>query len=369
MSGPAPDTAPSPATAELPLCRAYPALAARLPRSAIGHWPTPVQRARTFAPRTGLAELWLKREDLSHPLAGGNKVRGLELLLGDSLRRGQRTLLTFGAAGSHHVARTAIHARPLGLSLVALLLHQPAHDYVAHNLAAALGAEARVVVAHPLTLLPRAALAWLNPRHWRHGRPPRVIAPGGTTPLACIGHVNAAFELQQQIAAGELPEPDYLHVPLGSLGTAAGLLLGCRLAGLRTRVVGLVVSYRWYCTAGRCARIARRCLRRLRALAPAVPDLPIAATDLDVVADAIGNGYACPTPESQATAQAFAADEGIALDPTYSAKALAGALAFIRRRDAGRAVHLFWHTYHGPPAAPRGPQPARVGAALQRYFE
>src|SRR5256885_1804915 len=58
-------------------------------------------------------------------------------------------------------------------------------------------------------------------------RPHTVFVPlGGSTPLGTLGHVNAALELAEQVAAGALPEPAAVVVPLGSGGTAAGLLLG-----------------------------------------------------------------------------------------------------------------------------------------------
>jgi D-cysteine desulfhydrase len=33
------------------------------------------------------------------------------------------------------------------------------------------------------------------------------LRPGGSVPLGCVGYVQAAFELADQIEAGELPEP------------------------------------------------------------------------------------------------------------------------------------------------------------------
>ena len=73
--------------ARLPLFEAYPRLADALPRIAIGHWPTPIEQAERFAAEHDIERLFVKREDLSHPRAGGNKVRGLEFLLADARAR------------------------------------------------------------------------------------------------------------------------------------------------------------------------------------------------------------------------------------------------------------------------------------------
>ncbi|HEX3346454.1 MAG TPA: pyridoxal-phosphate dependent enzyme, partial [Polyangiaceae bacterium] len=66
----------------------------------LGHYPTPVQRVeRLSAPGS---ELWIKRDDRTGDVYGGNKVRKLEWLLADARDRGAKRVVTVGAAGSHH---------------------------------------------------------------------------------------------------------------------------------------------------------------------------------------------------------------------------------------------------------------------------
>ncbi len=355
----------SPRTGDaFPLFERFPRLAELAPRLPLGDWPTPVIPATRFAEATGLKALYLKREDLSHPECGGNKIRGLEFLLADAQRRGAQRLLTIGAAGSHHVCRTAWHARQLGMATEALVIHQPPGDYVRRNIATGLAAGTRYLPASYATIAPRLALRLLGAKTAsllsarRSGSTPAqqqtVFVPsGGTSPLACLGHVNAALELKRQIDNGVLPEPDCLFCALGSLGTMAGLAAGCRLAGLRTRLVGVVVSFRWYCTAGRWARLANRTLRLMRSLDPTAPETRVDAGDLIVVGSALGRGYGHATPESQSIAQRFEDCEGPRLDRTYTAKTVAGALQFIRANRLEDRVHLFWHTYHEMPAGQR----------------
>lgn len=355
-----------PVSSALPLFQRLPALAAAVPWRSIGAWPTPVTPARKFAEAHGLASLHLKREDLSHARCGGNKIRGLEFLLAEAERRGAGTIVTFSSAGSHHVCKTAWHARSLGIDTVALVVRQPAAEYVRRNLSAGLAAGATYVPVNYLTLPPKLAWYWMRCRFSRGHRPWMYFPAGGTSPLSCLGHVNAMLELRQQIDAGLLPEPDYLYGALGSLGTLAGLAVGAKLAGLRTRLVGVVVSYRWYCTPGRWARLARRTLRLMRRIDPAVPDLRIDPAELSVVGSALGRGYARFTEAGLRLAEQFHDCEGIRLDGTYTAKALDGALQFIRRRGAANAAHLFWQSYHDMPAL--SVEQNAPPAALRRYF-
>ena len=70
---------------------------------------------------------------------------------------------------------------------------------------------------------------------------PFVIPFGGTSPRGVLGFVNAAFEIAEQVVAGDLPEPDLVYVPLGSMGTAAGLAIGFAAREMKTKVVGVRV--------------------------------------------------------------------------------------------------------------------------------
>src|SRR6266566_3332203 len=82
---------------------------AALAPCSLGTWPTPVDTRPDLAPATGRAEFWLKREDLTSPRCGGNKVRGLEFLLA-GLPAGM-VCVTVGGLGSTHCIATAKHAR------------------------------------------------------------------------------------------------------------------------------------------------------------------------------------------------------------------------------------------------------------------
>src|SRR6516225_5369875 len=83
----------------------------RLPRVSLTTLPTPVEPLERMARVSGVAPLWIKRDDATGRLYGGNKPRKLELLLGAALARGRRRVLTFGALGTHHGLATTICAR------------------------------------------------------------------------------------------------------------------------------------------------------------------------------------------------------------------------------------------------------------------
>jgi len=59
----------------------------------------------------------------------------------------------------------------------------------------------------------------------------------------------------------------------------------------------------------------------------------------------VGDGYGIPTDESRDALQLTARAEAIFLDPTYTAKAMAGLIAYVRQQKfKDNQTVLFWHT-------------------------
>jgi hypothetical protein len=77
----------------------------------------------------------------------------------------------------------------------------------------------------------------------------------------------------------------------------------------------------------------------------ALPRVEMRPDDLDVRSDWLGPGYGVVTADALSARRQIAATEGLDVETTYGAKALAAALAIGRAPEwRGRAI-LFWHTY------------------------
>lgn len=318
----------------------------RAPRLVLGAYPTKVER---------LSEaLWVKRDDLSSDLYGGNKVRKLEILLAAARDAGRRRILTVGAAGSHQVVATALYGTRHGFDVEAVLVPQPRSEHALRNLRVALAQGLRATAAPAWSLAPALVAA-----RWRPGT--FFVPLGGSNPAGTLGFVDAAHEVAAQIGAGALEDPDEVVVATGSGGTVAGLALGFEQAGLRTRVIGVAVSPPTWLL----ARIARRLIFGTAALAGVSSSVASRASKrVDVDGRWLGRGYGHPTRAGDdATARARA--WGLVLDPTYTAKAFACALA---RASAGKKV-LYWHTLSTASLAPLDrdePIPARLARLLSK---
>lgn len=65
--------------------------------------------------------LFIKREDLTHPLISGNKYRKLKYNLIKAKEDGYDTLLTFGGAYSNHIAATAYAGKVHGFKTIGII--------------------------------------------------------------------------------------------------------------------------------------------------------------------------------------------------------------------------------------------------------
>lgn len=321
----------------------YPLIATRLRRVDLRVTTTPVERWTVDG-----VTLWAKRDDLSAPVLGGNKVRALELLLAGA--GPDHVLLTVGSEGSTHALAVARYGARLGASTQVITWPQEMHP-VAEATSRELDRVADVTRARSVVdAYLRAALRRVWKRRW-------WVPAGGSVPMGALGHVNAALELAAQVERGLAPAPDVIVVPLGSGGTVAGLLVGLAIAGLSARIVGVRVVPRVVANRRRIARLAARTHALLRELAgEEIPPLNLSRLSIDE--EAFGGAYARETPAARDAADALLRSGGPALDATYSAKAFAAALDLARR--VPRQKVFFWLTFDGrwigeTPAASRDP--------------
>ena len=265
-------------------------------------------------------------------------MRALEFLLGAVLSGD--TVVTLGGEGSTHVLATARHAARLGARTVAFRWRHDMHDTA--RLVRQLGADGCASVR---TVPGGVALALPVARAWAVAHGAHWVPIGGSNPLGTLGHVNAALELAEQVAAGALPEPARLFVPLGSGGTAAGLALGAAIAGLRTVVTGVRVAPRIGTNRWRTLRLLRRTARLIARHTGA--RLPDAGSHLRVEHGCYGGAYGRPLARGAVAAATLREAGGPVLEPTYGEKAFAAALDALGpagEGDRGGPV-LFWTTF------------------------
>ena len=327
------------------LFEAYPRLKGRIPWVPLGDFPTPVHKLENLGKEVGAESLYIKRDDLSSTVYGGNKVRKLEFVLAQAKQMRADTLITIGALGTNHGLATTMHSHRLGMRSILILLDQPVAEYAKKNLLLDHLHNAKLIKTSMLRIVFTVVWQYITNVKPFERRLPRYIPPGGSTPPGCLGYVNAAFELQAQVEEGLIPEPDYLFVALGTMGTGAGLYLGCRLAGLKTTVIGVRVTESWMCNPKRWASLINKINRFLRERDPEIPQIEALSDELTMLDDYFGERYAQFTTEGMRAVSLMGSLEKIRLEGTYTGKALAGALDYMRRNHLEDKVLLFWNTH------------------------
>jgi D-cysteine desulfhydrase len=325
----------------------FPALKGKVPFIPLANLPTPLTPMEKLSSHIG-AEIWVKRDGLSHPVYGGNKIRKFEFIFADILRRKARVVITGGGLGSHHTLATAVIARQFGLKAVCCYFCEPLGEEIRQNLlmTVPLGAEFHFCGDYPGLAL---SFLWQYLRHLLLSRrPPYFIYPGASSTLGILGYVNAALEIKAQLDSMGLPEPEAIFVAVGSCGTFAGLLLGAKLANLKSRIIGVQVTEESIANRRKVAGMVNKTARFLRTLAPEVPPVEMEAEEVELWGNYLGPGYAHPTPEALRAVELAGELEGLPLETTYTGKAMAALLDYAKA-NPGKCL-LFVDTFAEKPA-------------------
>ena len=297
--------------------------------------PTPIhEMAGLRAALGGGPRLLVKRDDAIPFGFGGNKVRKLAFVAAQAVAEGADALVTTGGIQSNHARVTAAVAATLGMRCVLVANGTPQARPTANALLdALLGADVRYVSSREER---NAAIDDAVAQLAREGRTPFKIPLGASTPLGALGFARAVGELLDQG-----PAPDFIYHSSSSAGTQAGLLAGCALHGLATRVVGVSPD-------DPVASIAGRMRDVMQGMGPllGVDGAALAgARPIEIDDGFIGDGYGAPSEASRDAQRLAARTEAIFVDNTYTAKALAALIAAVRaRRIPADATVLFWHT-------------------------
>lgn len=343
---------------------AWPGIGERLPKLAIADLPTPVNTRRLSLGRRSF-DVAIKHDESTSALYGGNKIRKLEYLLRRAMDRNARRVATFGAVGSNHALATAIHAHELGLECTCFLSHQKATPRVAAtlNMHRRLGTE----IHRWGTGIDQVALF----RKHLQGRHTWVIPLGGTCWLGAVGFVNAGLEFARQVADGAVELPDRVYIACGTTGSAAGLALGIAAAGLDTTVHAVQVVAEPF--GGE--RKMRRLMEKTRLILNRVDSSFIADDCQDRVrwrSEFLAGGYAHVDGATRAAVEFAKGELGLALETTYTGKAMAAMLHDLRARERTGARCLFWNTYNARPLPVSADRPSRLGnipAEFARYYD
>ena len=315
------------------------------PRLNLANLPTPLEPLDRISRKMGLP-IYVKRDDLTGSALSGNKIRKLEFVLAEARARAADVILTCGGAQSNHCRATAVAAARMGLkSRLILRTEDPQHPPEPP--------QGNIL----LDRLAGAEIVWITPEQYRQvdqcfareaeqlkrqGLKPYIIPEGASNALGAWGYIQAARELKDDLdRIPQSPSPDTsLVIATGSGGTAAGLILGCKLNRQFARVVCINVCDDEDYFRNKIGEICERAIERY--------NLPLAfdrQADIRIVDGYVGRGYALSRPAELALIRDVARAEGLFLDPVYTGKAFYGLVSELEKHPGcfGERI-VFIHT-------------------------
>ncbi len=356
------------------------------PRIHLGIFPTRIRFLRRLSEDLAGPRIFVKHDDETGLDLSGNKVRKLEFLLSEAREQRADLILTCGGVQSNHCRATAVAARRLDMDSLLFLRGEDPGDRDGNLLLNVLvGAELRFI--SPEQYADRAALMRAAAEEARaRGRRPYVIPEGGSNALGSCGYLMLIDELIRQGIPPEnraqanaedeeigpilghldrgvcgpestpgapIDSPwDHIVCATGSGGTLAGLLLGARDRGLRTKIWGVNVCDDAAYFEERVLAIAEEFFARFSARGAAAGSdgsasgqTLIRREDVRIIEGYKGPGYARTWPALLRFLRETAREDGLLLDPVYTGKAFYGLCEEARRGRfrAGENV-LFLHT-------------------------
>jgi 1-aminocyclopropane-1-carboxylate deaminase len=275
---------------------------------------TPVLEIQNPAVTRAGVKLFIKREDLNHPLVSGNKWWKLKYNLAEAINTNKHTLLTFGGAYSNHIYATAAAARELSLNAIGIIRGE---EHLSINPIIQFARDAGM----QLHFVSRELYRQKNTDGFLQQLAKDfgdcyVIPEGGSNELAVKGVTEFAGSLRGN-------DFDYACCPVGTGGTLAGLINGFKGAAM---VVGISVLKN--------GTFLNDEVRQLGAY----NDNWMIRTEYDF------GGYAKSTPRLSAFINDFWKSFGIPVEPVYSGKLMAAIFdlldkGFFKRGSRVLAIH------------------------------
>jgi D-cysteine desulfhydrase family pyridoxal phosphate-dependent enzyme len=311
---------------------------AKLPRLDLAHLPTPLEEVPRFAERIGAGRVFIKRDDCTGLLFGGNKTRHNEFLLAEAVRQGADLVVWGAGIQSNNCRQTAAACAKLGLECRLYLSRATHNDDVQGNLLLdhLMGAQVEIV-DFPLGPELDSYLLARADEFRAAGRRVYSWDRGKGRPLAAVSYVVCLAEILEEMAERGL-KPDAIYVAAAG-ATGGGVALGKALLGFGG-AVRLVLPIRWPCN-------VKEDMAEVANQAAALLGLPhrLTAREIEASEDYVGPGYGTVTPQGREALDLLARCEGILLDPVYTAKAMAALIDDVRHRRVtpGQTI-VFIHT-------------------------
>ena len=235
-------------------------------------------------------EVFIKRDDLIHPIISGNKWRKLKYLLKQAQAENKTHLVTFGGAYSNHLLATAAAASKFGFTSTGFVRGEEVNNDTLF-----------LCRLHGMNLIftdresYRDKQALFN-KYFAGDDTAFFIDEGGVSPLGAKGCSELIGELTKRY--------DHIFCACGTGTTAAGIINGINQHKIGTQFHGVPV------------------LKNGQFLREEIDRFLTNSSEYHLHTDYHFGGYAKTTPELTDFIPQFVSSTGILIDPVYTGKML-----------------------------------------------
>jgi len=235
-------------------------------------------------------EVFIKRDDMIHPIISGNKWRKLKYVLQQARDLGKNHLVTFGGAYSNHLLATAAAAARFGFKCTGFVRGEEVQNDTLF-----------LCRLHGMQLIftdreSYRAKPLLFNKYFREDADALFIDEGGASAEAAQG----CSELVNELTEGY----NHIFCACGTGTTAAGLINGINLHKLKTQFNAVPV------------------FKNGGFIKDEIDKYLLTPTDYQLHLDYHFGGYGKTTPELIAFIKQFVSQTGILIEPVYTGKML-----------------------------------------------
>lgn len=304
-------------------------------------------------------KIYMKREDLTGFVLGGNKSRKIEYFMYDAIYKGRDYIITYGSDQSNHCTITAAACAKLGLKCLLILSKSGREieyrgNYFLYNLF-----DAEIIWCEEYMV--KDTIDGIRTKLTESGHKPYFIEGGGHGNLGTYAYVKVFEEIKRQAEEIEV-NFNYIFHASGSGTTQSGLIIGNENYKYNVDIVGI--------------SIARKQERGINVIENSIinycNEFNIKVDDIKskihFLDNYIGNGYGDSYREVLQTIKSVAKIEGIVLDPTYTGKAFYGMIDYIKKNNIKEKHILFIHTGGIPILLANSEKFRRIGGNKSESF-
>ncbi|NIJ53173.1 1-aminocyclopropane-1-carboxylate deaminase/D-cysteine desulfhydrase [Dyadobacter arcticus] len=181
--------------------------------------PTSLQEISNEILRAAKIRLYVKRDDLIHPVVSGNKWRKLKYNLLEARATNQKAILTFGGAKSNHLYATSAAGKAMGFETIGIIRGEEYEFKETDTLKFCKEQNMQLHFVSREEYKSRNSIAYLYGLVQKFNYP-FIIPEGGTSSSGMKGVSEMVEEVGQQLGS----QPDFYAVAAGTGGTAAGIM-------------------------------------------------------------------------------------------------------------------------------------------------